>query len=412
MLWLPKLWAEAWAPFLAILGSLGALLGWINKDRRGIWAGLLGMLLAIRYTLRVTSEEDRFSPVFGPHWAGQIPAHLKARLPASRYKLIQPALPAVPGTRNVIIGKSGNTNRPLLADIWEPPGSVPHTGLVIVYLHGGLWQALDKDFLTQPLFRRLASQGHVILDVAYSLSPGSGLDCILRDVRRAVLWMKEHSREYGVNPDRIVLMGVSGGAHLALLTAYAPAHPALQQEAQDADTSVRGVISISGVTDLQAFFREYGRSNPGQPEYSSQITDDIRPRIFDKTWLDRFMTRSRAFPAYRHANIPGGPLLLVYLLGGTLNEVPEVYRLGSPIVHAGAHCPPTLHIYGEDDFVVNVSQGRRLHRSLRAAGAVSIYIELPDTVHGFDQYFGVSRQVAPAAQSVAYDMDRFLALLV
>ena len=412
MIWLPKLWAGSWAPFLAILGALGALISCMNKDRRAFWAGAVGMVLGSRYTLKVTAEKDPFEPVFGAHWEDQIPVDLRSRLPARRYRLIQPASPPVPGQRNVLIGESGDIHRPLLCDIWEPVASVPHTGLAVIYLHGGLWQALDKDFLTQPLFRRLACQGHVVMDVAYSLSPEADLDCMLRDVRQAILWMKKHSAGYGANPDHIVLMGVSGGAHLALLAAYAPSHPAFRVSGQDADMTVRGVVSISGITDLGAFFREYARTNPKQPEYSWQITDYIRPRIHDRTWLDRFMTRSRAFPAYRHANMPGGALLLVYLLGGTLNEIPGIYRLGSPIVHVGPHCPPTLHVYAEDDFVVNVSQGRRLHDALRAAGAVSTYIELPGTVHGFDQYFGVSRRVAPAAQSVAYDLDRFLALLV
>ena len=197
-------------------------------------------------------------------------------------------------------------------------------------------------------------------------------------------------------------MGVSGGAHLALLAAFAP----------DEGASVRAVVSISGVADLAAFFREYGRTNPKQPEFSSQVTEDLRPRLHDRTWLDRFLTRTRTFPAYRHANLPGGALLMVYLMGGTLRELPDAYRLNSPIAHVSPGCPPTLLVYGEDDFVVDVSQGRNLRRALQQAGAPCVYIELPYTVHGFDQYFGVSRRIAPAAQSAAYDIDRFLALMV
>ena len=92
--------------------------------------------------------------------------------------------------------------------------------------------------------------------------------------------------------------------------------------------------------------------------------------------------------------MPGGALLLVELIGGTLREQPEAYRLASPIVHAGAHCPPTLLLHGEDDSIVPAAHSRRLHRALRLAGAPSVYIEYPRTVHAFDQYFGVSRRVA------------------
>ena len=63
-------------------------------------------------------------------------------------------------------------------------------------------------------------------------------------------------------------------------------------------------------------------------------------------------------------------------------------------------------------FFVGVSQGRRLHESLNLAGVTSILLEVTETVHAFDQYFGVSRRFAPAAQTVTYDIERFLALMV
>ncbi len=310
------------------------------------------------------------------------------------------------------LGASGSTDERLLCDIWQPPQEVPRTGLALIYLHGGLWQALDKDFLTRPLFRRLANQGHVIMDVAYSLAPAADLTRMLGDVKQAILWLKAHAPGYQVDPHRIVLMGVSGGAHLSLLAAYAPGHPAFQAVSPIADMSVRAVVSMFGITDLGAFFSEYGLSNPKQPQTSSQIPEALRPRVFNKTPLNRLLTRMRAFPEYRYANMPGGALLLVNLLGGTLKEIPEVYRLASPLQHVGPHCPPTLQVIDEQDFVVDVSHGRRLHRALCDAGVTSVYLEYPDTVHGFDQYIGVSRRVAPAGQAVTWELERFLALMV
>ncbi len=412
MVWLPKLWAGAWAPFLAIAGVAGALLGWSTGEIGPVLAGLAGAALGLRHTFMVTASHDHFAQVFGEDWADHIPPDLKKRLSPSRYRLIQPAPPAVTLQRNVDLGRSGGTDEPLLCDIWSPPEGVANTGLGIIYFHGGAWQALDKDFLNQPLFRRLAGQGHVVMDVAYSLAPGADLNRMLGDVKQAIAWMKSHAGEYGIAPDRIVLMGVSGGAHLALMAAYAPDHPAFQAVSPRADMSVRAVVSMFGVTDMSAFFQEYGRATRKQPEYSSEITDDLRPRIYDRTWLDKFMTRSRVFPAYRHGNMPGGALLLVYLLGGTLKEIPEVYRQASPIAHVGPHCPPTLHIYAEHDFVIAASHGRKLHKALNAAGVASVYLEFPESVHAFDQYFGVSRRIAPAAQAATYDIERFLALML
>lgn len=411
-MWLPKLWACAWAPFLALMGCLGALLGGAANNYYAIFAGLLGAALGFRHTFIVTRQHDGFEKAFGSDWKTRIPASLGKRLWSKRYRLIQPAPPVVPGQLNVSLGKSGKTDDALMCDIWVPPEGIPHTGEAIIYLHGGAWQAASKDFLTQPLFRRLVSQGHVIMDLAYSLTPGADLTQMLGDVKQAIVWIKNHAQEYQINQNRIVLMGVSGGAHLALMAAYAPEHPAFQLVYPTADMSIRAVISMFGVTDLCTFFQEYGRANPKQPEYSTNVTDDLRPFVHDKTWLDRMMTRTRVFPAYRFGNMPGGALLLVYLLGGTLKEIPEVYRQASPLVHVGPHCPPTLHLYAECDFFVDSSHGRRLNKELCEVGVTSIYLEFPESVHGFDQYFGVSRRIAPAAQSASYDIERFLALMV
>ena len=78
--------------------------------------------------------------------------------------------------------------------------------------------------------------------------------------------------------------------------------------------------------------------------------------------------------------------MLYVWMGGTLRELPDAYRLNSPIAHVSPGCPPTLLVYGEDDFVVDVSHGQKFRGApLQQAGAACVYIELPHTVHGFDR---------------------------
>lgn len=410
IVWLPKLWAGAWAPFVATAGALGALVGLFRGDRGAVLAGFFGALAGVRHTVRVTAQHGEFEAAFGPDWQEHIPAELRARLPSSRYRVVQPVPPGAVRSADVVIGSWG-AGRTLLGDLWRPPAGMSASGMAVVFLHGSLWQALDKDFLSRPLFRRLAGQGHVVLDVAYPLAPEADLEGMVDAVRQAVGWLHEHAHENRVRSDRIVLMGASGGGHLALLAAYASGDPGSDTPTATLAPPVRAVVSISGITDLAAFFVEYGRTNPRQPRSSAGITENLRPRRRDSTVLDRALTRARVFPPYRHGNMPGGPLLLVDLLGGTPDEVPEAYRLGSPIAHVRHRCPPTLQVFGDDDFVVDISHGRRLHAALVEVGVPSVLVELPDTVHGFDQYVGVSRRVAPAAQAATYDIERFLALM-
>ncbi len=411
VLWLPKLWASSWSPVFTLMGGLGAVGGWIERDYFSLMIGSLGFASGVIHILLVTRPHHHFDRVFGADWEVRIPPDLRSRWWPRRYQFIQGGSPPAAGEKDVDLGKSEPADQTLLCDLWKPDAAVRGTGAAVIYLHGGLWQALDKGFLTRPLIRHLADQGHVIMDLAYSLTPGADLNRMLGDLKRAIVWMKSHAGELHIKPERIILMGVSGGAHLALLAAYAPGHPAFERIFPGADMSVRAVIAICGISDLRVYFHEYGRTTPAQPETMSNIPESVRPRVHDRTWLDRFLTRTRVFPAYRHGNMPGGALLLPYLLGGTLKEIPEIYKRASPIIYAGPHSPPTLQIFGGDDVIIPPSSGRVLHEALCQAGAKSIFIEIPGAVHGFDQYLCVSRRIAPAAQTATYDIERFLALM-
>ena len=55
---------------------------------------------------------------------------------------------------------------------------------------------LDKDLGTRPFFAHLASQGHVIMDVAYRLAPETDMMGMVHDVKRSIVWMKEHALAY------------------------------------------------------------------------------------------------------------------------------------------------------------------------------------------------------------------------
>ena len=97
------------------------------------------------------------------------------------------------------------------------------------------------------------------------------------------------------------------------------------------------------------------------------------------------------------------------LLGGRLHQVPDRYRLASPIHHACFDCPPTLLVQGGHDFSGLAPDVRRLHQRLMACGCTSVYLELPETEHGFDLFW--PRWSAPA-QVAMYELERFLAAML
>jgi acetyl esterase/lipase len=378
-LWLPRLITQSWAPMLAASGLVvgGAALV-AGRSRAGLVA-LGGAMLATRFSVNAAGRAGHIWPI------------------------VLPAPPKAACIRDIEVRREGEDGASLLGDLWLPADGTARSGVGVVYLHGGLWQALDKGFLISPLMRAMVARGHVALDLAYPLAPAATLDDMEQAVRAATTWLRSAGAAHGVQPDRVVLVGHAGGGHLALVTAFRDA----QAPAADRPP-LRGVAAISAITDPAAFWEEYGRVNPRQPAPGQPAPDGLRPRLRDATPLDRLVTRLRLFPAYRYGNLPGGATLVHDLFGGSPRDAPGTYARWSPIELIGSACPPVLQVTGGDDAIVPPSHGRRLHQRLLAAGVPSRLEEVPRAVHAFDQYPGVSRRTAPAARRATAVLLAFL----
>lgn len=398
LLWAPKLLAGALAPLLALAGVGLAASGLRRRDPLVAGAGLVGAALASRYTAGVTAAPPGFAETFGPDWPARLAgAQQRAMLPHrwNGYVASQPLTPQV----DLPYGVHPETGKLLLADLWLPPAGVSRSGLAVIYVHGGAWRMGEKDMGTGWMFGRLVSQGHVVLDIDYTLAPSSDVPGMVQDVKRAIIWLKRNGPEQGVDPRRIVLMGGSAGGHLALLAAYTPNDPALQPDASTVDTTVAGVISFYGPADFREMYEK---------------TEEMRGR------LARRRQRIRPYGALLESMVqwaglsPAGdtggaaPNYIADLLGADPDREPELYSRLSPLGRVGLHCPPTLLLQGTADIFGMGPSVRRLHQALTAAGAPSVLVEFPGADHGFDLALP---QLSPAAQAAVYDVERFLALL-
>jgi acetyl esterase/lipase len=296
------------------------------------------------------------------------------------------------------------SERQLLCDVWQPPENVVPSKLAIIYLHGSGWHYLDKDVGTRPMFRHLAAQGHVIMDVAYRLCPETKWRGMQEDAKRAVAWMKANAAHYGVDPDRIVIAGGSAGGQLALLAAYTAEREDLRPaDTGDADLSVCGVISWYGPSDMRVYYDYAGQKfNSIVQQGEKQTSDQMNEWVYSNMGFD--LSPMNAWQ-------PGVSVqdnMMRALFGGTPQECPEEFRLGSPVTHVGRHCPPTLLLQGADDFIVSAEAVRLLADDLRQVGVPVVYVEYPHTDHAFDL---ILPQISPSAQAALYEAERFLALL-
>ena len=382
------------SPVLAVLGLLGAGLGWTYHVPIAVVAGLLGTGISVVYIALVTAPQPGFDLAFGREWKTRIPPSRESHMLKRRWNLGLPRTDKPSWERDIAFWKipcdpprRNGRERSLLCDVWQPPEEVTRSGLAFIYLHGGNWYLFDKDFGTRSFFRHLANQGHVIMDAAYRLCPEVDIYGMIGDVKRAIAWMKANTARYQVNPERIVLAGGSAGGHLALLAAYTPDVSALTpQELQGRDLSVRAVISCYGPTDLRACYEHLEEIRMiGMPkvEIGLPASGKIKKNFADAGRLD-------------------------ILLGGHLHEIPEIYDLASPATHVKPGCPPTLLIQGAPDIIAPVAATIGLHRRLTECGVPAINIVYPLTNHAFD----LLPEVSPPGQATLYDIERFLALMV
>ena len=403
-MFISKRFAEAFTPLLALAGGLSALIGLARQNLAIACIGLLGAAIAARHFIKIAAPHSEFDRTFGPEWADRIPPSLQDRMLPRRYTPLLADPPPVPCQHDVVFGVHHETGDPLLCDVWQPPEGAPRTGLAVLYLFGGGWHFMDKNLGTRRFFRHLAGQGHVVMDAAYTLAPKAQLCAMTADVKRAIAWLKANSARYSVDPERIVLMGCSSGAHLALLAAYTPNHPQLDPPDVKTDTSVRAVVSYSGTTDMRASY-DYFRTHLG---YFMNGQTPIERRCI--ATLDTVFRRTRYLPP--DGSYTDAADLLPGMMGGSPDQVPEMYRLGSPISHVGPHCPPTLLLQGAHDFTGITPDVQRLHRALRQADVPSVYVEFPNSEHAFDMVPANLPQWLPTAQAATCDTERFLALMI
>ena len=118
---------------------------------------------------------------------------------------------------------------------------------MVVFFYGGSWQNGARD-LYAFLGASLAAQGIVTVVPDYAVYPEVRFPGFLEDAARAVAFARAHAAEWGGDPERLVLMGHSAGAHIAAMLACDPQW--LAACGLDAHRDVAGLIGLAGPYDF------------------------------------------------------------------------------------------------------------------------------------------------------------------
>jgi acetyl esterase/lipase len=242
---------EAPFPFVLLIGVFA--IGDVAQGRLDSQAGrvVLGLtLLVVLGLLVIAWRGARERPVveralddgLGAGWRSL--DRIRRRPPLARIVLLPFVLRPrdVQRVRNISYGEAGRFN---LLDVYHHR-SRPEGAPVLVYFHGGGYYSGRKSVTGRALLFRLASRGWVTVSANYRLRPQASFFDHLSDLKRVIVWVREHGPEYGADPSTLFLAGGSAGGHLSCIAALTQNEPAYQRGFEEADTSVTAVASLYG----------------------------------------------------------------------------------------------------------------------------------------------------------------------
>jgi acetyl esterase len=245
-------------------------------------------------------------------------------------------------------------------DQGDTAGPERRPAVVTVHGGGGMQGGRSEDTLWSAW---LAEQGYVVFSIDYRLGLPPRWEDATGDVECAVGWVEENAGRYGVDPDRIALLGRSAGGLFALLAAYTEGDPRLPPSCDVPDTGVEAVAAFYAPTDFTRLDETQG------PWWRPNLGSSVR----DST-------------------------------GGAPDFVAEGdRRLASPISHVDPRDPPTFLTHGGQDQWSPPEQSQLLANRLEEAGVPHRLIELPWARHGFDGAWG-----SWDAQIVRHELKEFL----
>ena len=230
---------------------------------------------------------------------------------------------------DVVVGRGGA--RDLLCDIYRPiPGRSKQTA--IIHLHGGGFRRGSR--AGARLARPLAARGYTCLSSSYRLSDEARWPAQVQDAKAAIRWARAHAGHLGVEANRVVVLGYSAGAHLALIAA--------------------------GSQNRADFEGDGGNAGAG--------TDVAACIAF--------------YPPAEFRRGQGGPAAA--LLGADATD--EAYRRFSPIDYVQETFPPTMLLHGTADLTLPVDGSIRLAEALRKVGAAVELHVFEGMTHIFDAH--------------------------
>jgi pectinesterase len=154
--------------------------------------------------------------------------------------------------------------------------------------------------------------------------------------------MRANAKKYKIDPNKIAASGDSAGGHLSALLA-----------------------TTADETKMEG--------NGGNARFSSRVQAAV---VFNPA-TDFFSVLART------KNLRTVTKFTTIFLGGTSDQVPEIYMEASPVAHVSATSAPFLFLHGTADNTLPYQQSLEMQSALQAVGVRAELYSAKDADHGF-----------------------------
>lgn len=189
----------------------------------------------------------------------------------------------------------------------------------LIMLHDGGWKSGDKSML-QPFAEAISMKGYQCFAIEYRLSDEAKYPAGIGDILKAIEYIKKNAKKFNVDANKIAILGRSSGGQMASLigTKYY--------------SDIKAIVNIDGIL------------------------------------------------AFHHPESSEGKYAALWL-GGSYEEIPEIWNDASALSHVSEKTPPILFVNSQHE---RFHAGRNdMIEKLNTYKIDSKVIEIPDSPHTF-----------------------------
>ncbi|MDL2059908.1 alpha/beta hydrolase [Mesosutterella sp. AGMB02718] len=223
----------------------------------------------------------------------------------------------------------------------------------IVYVTGGGFINANKDNGIQ-LRMHLAEAGYVVASIQYRVAPTARFPQPLEDVKAAIRYLKAHAKQFGIDPERVGIVGGSAGGYLSAMAGTTSGTTAFDKgDNLNFSSEVKAAVDLYGLSDL------------------TRIGDDHSERV----------KQAHKSAGSTEALWVNGSPVFGGRDGGILADK-EAAEKANPIAYISKKSAPMLLMHGTKDTVVSPSQTDLLFQALQKKNIPSRRYLVEGAAHG------------------------------